>query len=325
MGKLLTPLLAALLSLALLAGQARAEETPAYVALGDSLAFGVGASDPGTHGYVGLVFDALRTSDRYRERGLGLVNLSAPGATSADLLLHGSQLDSAVQEIIRRQEDTSSADDNVEIISIDIGGNDLLDLASGDSPCRADLTSGPCGERFAQMLGALRSNLKEVVGKLRQAAPKADIIIVGLYNPYSGTGSSLETPADLAVQQINGALAGVAADTSVGAKWAPVFDFFRGRGAQWIAADGLHPNDKGHAVIAEALLAAIQDREPALPEDLVSEPPAPTGGSSGPAPPVADTHSNDGNLLLLLAVAVPAAFLSGGIITGAYFIARGRR
>ncbi len=326
MGRLLPPLLAALLSLALLASQARAEETPAYVALGDSLAFGVGASDPAAGGYVGLAFDALRKSDRYRERGLHLVNLSVPGATSADLLLPGGQRDTALEEISRRQEDTSSADDNVEVISIDIGGNDLLSLAAGDSPCRNDPTSSPCAERFGQMLQGLRSNLSETAQKLREAAPKADLVVVGLYNPYSGTGGDLEAPADLALQQLNSTLAAVAADPQVHAKFAPVFDLFRGRGGQWIAADGLHPNDKGHAVIAEALLAAVQNREPALREDLVSEPPAATAGSAaGTAPPGADASDDNGNLWLLLAVAVPAAFLSGAIITGAYFLARGRR
>src|SRR3990172_7063960 len=221
MGRLLPPLLAAFLSLALLPGQARAEETPAYVALGDSLAFGVGASDPVAGGYVGLAFDALRKSDRYRERGLELVNLSVPGATSADLLLEGGQLDAALDEISRRQEDTSSADDNVELISIDIGGNDLLSLAAGASPCRSDPTSSPCAEQFAQMLQALRGNVSEIAQKLREAAPKASVVILGLYNPYSGTGSELEVPADLALQQLNSALAAVAAEPEAGAKFAP--------------------------------------------------------------------------------------------------------
>ncbi len=315
------------MSLALLAGPARAEETPAYLALGDSLAFGVGASDPAATGYVGLTYDALRKSDRYRERGLELVNLSAPGATSSDLLLHGGQLEAALEEITRRQEDASSADDNVEIVSIDIGGNDLLALGAAGSACRNDPTTGACGEQFTEMLQALRTNLARTVEGLRQAAPKADIVIVGLYNPYSGTGSSLETPADVALQQLNSALGAVAADPSVAAKWAPVYDLFRGRGGQWIAADGLHPNDKGHTVVAEVLLAAIQNRDPALPEDLLTEPPAlsPGGPSSLAGDQAAPSSSDEGNPLLLLAVAVPAAFLSGAIITGAYFLARGRR
>ena len=67
--------------------QAQAQETPAYMAIGDSIAFGVGAGNPSSEGYVGITFEALRTSERYRDRGLTLVNVSVPGATSSDLLV----------------------------------------------------------------------------------------------------------------------------------------------------------------------------------------------------------------------------------------------
>ena len=122
MGRLLLPLLAAFLSLALLLPEAQAKATPAYIALGDSLAAGVGASDPPSRGYVGLTLDALRRSERYRERGLELFNLSVPGATSSDLLIAGGQLETALQEIGRRPVDAAAGDDKVEIISIDIDG-----------------------------------------------------------------------------------------------------------------------------------------------------------------------------------------------------------
>src|SRR2546425_12090295 len=113
------PLLAAFLSLALLlagglSGQpVLAEEPPAYIAIGDSIAFGVGVTNPSSMGYVGLTAEALRTSERFRDRGLTLVNLSVPGATSADLLLPGGQLENAIAEIERRQSDGITADDKV--------------------------------------------------------------------------------------------------------------------------------------------------------------------------------------------------------------------
>src|SRR3990172_8133666 len=125
MGKLLLPLLAAFLSLGVLLTGAQAAQTPLYIALGDSLAFGVGASDPPGKGYVGRTFDALRKSDPYRQSGLELLNLSVPGATSSDLLVPGGQLESALKEISLRQGDASSPGDDVGIISMDIGGNDL--------------------------------------------------------------------------------------------------------------------------------------------------------------------------------------------------------
>ncbi|MBI2913173.1 MAG: hypothetical protein HYY03_04570 [Chloroflexi bacterium] len=321
MGKLLLPLLAAFLSLGVLLAGAQAAQAPLYIALGDSLAFGVGASDPPSKGYVGLTFDALRKSDHYRQSGLELLNLSVPGATSSDLLVPGGQLESALKEIDLRQADASSPGDGVAIISIDIGGNDLLALGASDSPCVTDPLGEPCRQRFVQMLDGLKTNLTEAVRRLREAAPNADIIIVGLYNPYSGTGGSLEVPAELAVQQVNGVLNAVAADPAMRAEMAPVFDFFAGRSRQWIAADGLHPNDRGHAVIAEALLAAIEGRPPEIAQDETSVSPA----ASPVLQPAGESSSNSGpNLLLVLAIAVPAAFAGGAAVTGAYLLARGR-
>ena len=63
---------------------------PLYLALGDSLAAGVGASEPAQTGYVGLVFDALRTepASPYRESGLTLLNL---GVSGRDHYLHAGQ------------------------------------------------------------------------------------------------------------------------------------------------------------------------------------------------------------------------------------------
>jgi len=226
-------------------------------------------------------------------------------------------------------EDESSQDDNVEIISIDIGGNDLIALASGDSPCRVDPLGGGCQQRFQEMQTTVRTNLTEAAKRLTKAAPRADLTIVGLYNPYSGTGTSLEVPADIAVQQLNSVFAGVAGDPDIEAKTADVFDLFRGRAGTLIAADGLHPNDDGHAVIAEVLLAAIEGRAPDVPADLLGGA-SPTATGSAPAadpPAQSETSGNDNNdeIIVLLLIAIPAAFFSGGIITGAYLLARGRR
>jgi lysophospholipase L1-like esterase len=91
MGCRLLPPLAAFLSLALFIATAslgrsvHAQEAPAYIALGDSLAFGVGASNPSTAGYVGITHASLSRSDRYDATGLELLNLGVAGAKSADL------------------------------------------------------------------------------------------------------------------------------------------------------------------------------------------------------------------------------------------------
>lgn len=327
----LSPLLAALVFLALLApaAPAAAKEAPAYVAIGDSLAFGVGASDPGTNGYVAITHGALHKSERYRQRGLDLVNLGVPGATSSDLLLPDGQLERAVAEIKERQEDTSSADDNVEIITVNIGGNDVQALVTSDSPCVADPQSVECQDRFQEMLDTLEDDLTQVLRRLREAAPKADIVTLDLYSPLSGRGGPAEQVADLAVREINAVTEGVVSDPELRTKLASVYPLFRGRASQLVAADNLHPNDDGHALMAEVVLAAIEGREPAFPEELMT----PTAveeivrsplGEGGLVPVSRDEGSGGTSLPLVLAVAIPAAVLGLAAVAGAYRAARGR-
>jgi len=324
----LLPLSAAFLSLALFAPispapPALAQERPVYLALGDSLAVGVGASSPSTMGYVARAHGSLLTSERYRDGGLDLVNVSVAGATSADLVLAGGQLDAAIAEITNRR-DSDLPGDDVEIISVDIGGNDLLSLVAPNSPCLESASVEPCRAAFGDVLSAIQTNLGDTLRRLREAAPEAIIVTVDLYNPYSGTGDLREPIAEIGVGQANGVIGAVTADPDLRVKTASVFQLFSGRGLQWVAPDGIHPNDNGHAVIAEALLAAIDDREPAVPDDLLAV-------SPGATLPPADVSSisdggadGDGVSATLFAVAIAIAFAAGVAISGAYFFARGR-
>jgi hypothetical protein len=77
-----------------------------------------------------------------------------------------------------------------------------------------------------------------------------------------------------------------------------------------IARDLIHPTDAGHVLIAEAVLAAIAAMAAPQPSPAsATTPPATTlprlvtGGSQG----------EDGNILLLLAIEVPAGLL--GLVT----------
>jgi lysophospholipase L1-like esterase len=287
------------------------------MALGDSLAFGVGAANPAAEGYVALTADNLLLNDRFSERGLELINLSEPGATSADIVEAESQLDRAVEEIDVRAADIQ-ANNDVEIISIDVGGNDLLSLAEPDSPCFEDPLGGVCRTQINNVLSDLQRNLTRTLTELRQAAPQAEIYVIDLFNPYSGTGESLEIIASIGVQQINGVLAAVSASGELGVRFVSVYELFQGRGPQWVASDGIHPNNDGHRVLAEALTAAIEGRNIVIPSDLALPPavsPAPGEGGGG---------SDDGVAMWLVLMIVPAAFIAGGIVSAAYFVVRGR-
>lgn len=328
MGSRLLPLSAAFLSLALLAPllsarPALAQERPVYLALGDSLAVGVGASNPSTTGYVPRAYGSLRTSERYGDGGLDLVNLSVAGATSAELVQAGGQLDSAIEEITSRR-DNGPAGDDVQIISVDIGGNDLLTLVAPDSPCLESASVEPCRAAFGDVLSSIQTNLADTLSRLRRAAPEAIIVAVDLYNPYSGTGDLREPIAEIGVGQANGVIGAVTADPDLRVKTASVFQLFAGRGLQWVAPDGIHPNDNGHAVIAEALLAAIDDREPAVPDDLLSVSPGATAEAADVGSQSNAESDGDGVSPALFAIAIAVAFVGGIAISGAYFFGRGR-
>ncbi len=314
------PPLAALLLLALTpfatAGTASAETEPAYLALGDSLAFGVGATNPAAEGYVALTAGALGEG-LFAGSGLELINLSEPDATSADLIAPGGQLERALTEIATRQSDSETSDD-VAVISIDIGSSDLSALSRPDSPCFEDAASGLCRSALNAMLGDLQTNLTRVLRELRGAAPAADVYVVDVYHPYAGAGEPQEAVAAIGVQQVNGVIAAVSADDELGARFVTVHELFKRSGEQWVAPDGVHANNDGHRVLSEALIAAIEGRDVALPTDLVQQP--------SPGPALTDDSGGDDNVsLTLLLVIVPLAFVAGAFVGAAYFVVRGRR
>jgi hypothetical protein len=133
---------------------------------------------------------------------------------------------------------------------------------------------------------------------------------------------------DFAIEEINAVTESVVDTPDLRVDLARVYGLFRGRASQFVAADEVHLNDDGHALTAEVVLATIEGREPALPEDLMapesvqgmSAPPRGVGGLQ----PLAREDDEDSNLALLLAIAIPASLLGMAVIAGAYRAARGR-
>jgi lysophospholipase L1-like esterase len=272
------------------AGDAAASpSSPSYLALGDSLAAGVGASEPAQAGYVGLVFDALRKepASRYGEGDLTLLNLGDPGETSTSMLASGGQLEKALAEVESRRDD-SIAGNEVAVITIDIGANDFIPFVQGDSSCLPNPLAEACQEAAASALTAFRSNFTDIMRRLRAAAgPDAEIVAVGLYNPLSGTGGPFDAVGDAAVALFNSTVAEAAADPDIQAGLADVFLLFQGRGPELThIADlppDLHPNDSGHYLIAQGVVTAL-----GLPAAAVATPPSgvPPAATFTPTPTV---------------------------------------
>jgi acyl-CoA thioesterase I len=247
------------------AAGAAAPATRQYVALGDSLAFGVGASEP-ERAYVPLLFQYFQQPRTENVRILR--NLSRPGETS-DSFVAGGQLALAVAAIVEPATDT-------RVITLDIGGNDLLVLTSIE-PCQSFPGSEPCQALVAAQLRKFAINYELILGALSSALEndpgKETLFVMTYYNPFRGTGHLYESFADRALlgtdlvidcsappgdarAGLNDLIACIGA--SSGAVVADVYLAFRGRGFELthIAAGDIHPNDAGYAVITQTFIAA---------------------------------------------------------------------
>jgi len=261
--------------------------SPLYLALGDSLAAGVGASEPAQTGYVNLVFNALRTepSSPYSEADLALLNLGDPGETTTSIQAGGGQLEKALAEIESRKDDSIPGNE-VAVITIDIGANDFLPLVKDESPCLPNPLAEACQEAAVSALTTFRANFADIMRRLRAAAgPEAEIVALGLYNPLSGTGGPFDTVGDAAVGLFNSTVAAAVGDPDIEAGLADVFVHFEGRGPELTHIDemppDIHPNDSGYYLMALATVRAL-----GLPADAVATPPsgAPALATSTPAP-----------------------------------------
>jgi len=227
--------------------------TKVYLALGDSLAVGEGATQgyvPRLHAFFsqpqhGNVDPVSQDPDTPG----GLENLGIGGETSSSML--GEQLTAALN-IINEPTD-------VRVVTLDIGGNDIRRLLAEDSPCVAT-SSKPidpiaCQQLVAAILNDFAVNYAQILAELTQAL-EADpgnesLLVMTYYNPYEGAPL-----AEAAVRSLNNLIASIGAQ--YGATIVDVYPEFVGKGPSLIRAGDFHPNDDGYKVIAEAFIEAYK-------------------------------------------------------------------
>jgi lysophospholipase L1-like esterase len=240
---------------------------PLYLALGDSLAAGVGASDPAVTGYVPQFYQLLRQELACQPAGqpscgsLALRNLGVGGATSTTLL--ATQLPEAVAELQARNGDPNPYND-VRVVTIDVGGNDVFGVVSS---CAAGPTP-ECGALIQARLQTFAVNFTQILAQLRAAAgPDTVIIAMTYYNPLPSC--RLASLAPLADAVLEGGL-GVAVGLNdlirsiAAAHGVLVAETYGqlGPGELVGGSDCLHPNDAGYQVITEAFVAALTEAQP---------------------------------------------------------------
>jgi len=228
--------------------------TPAYVAIGDSIEFGLGDDVPADGmGYVPLV-DALLSS--FFQQAVADHNFGEPFAQTRDIWK--DQVPKAV---------AAASGHAPVVVSWGGGGNDLADVATGPqaAACRQ---SQSCLGRLNGLLNEVEQTIDRTIRSLRDAlGPRAVILMRTQYNALLRPGCATPEVAALANATLEGA-EGTVLDRglndrirSVAAKYdAQVVDLFLPFAAQastLVSPDCIHPSGAGYQIIAALSGAAF--------------------------------------------------------------------
>jgi lysophospholipase L1-like esterase len=267
--------LVALLSILLLAGAVAASPAaaskPVQLSLGDSWAFGFGATVPSEGGYVPQLHQALQQqfdcspSDNPKpEQGcnqLELMNIAVGGATTPTMI--ANQLPTAIP-LLEERNGNDNPRDNVEVVTVSIGGNDVTNPIIG--ACLGGLTPS-CISTISSEFAAYTSDLDTALSALREAAGPDARIVINTYD--NGIAQCVLGGVPGAVQLANIVLEGLPPFVPLG-----LHDIMRDVGADydvevaevfgdlapsdWVGGnDCLHPNDTGYDKVTDAFVEVL--------------------------------------------------------------------
>jgi lysophospholipase L1-like esterase len=212
------------------------------VALGDSITFGYNIDlknqQPSPFAFPALIAKAEH---------LRLQNFGVPGDNSTQLLVHLST--EAYKEALR----------NAEVVTLDIGNNDLLQGAA--SVVKKLRSSGytPTPEDIQLLMGisaSFAANLDQIITQIR-ALTDAPIVIYTIYNPFYGADEATKP----LLAGVNSIIASYAKAPSVVV--ADAYSAFAGKQNALVLPYDIHPTIFGQVVLAKLGVQAIEtlDRE----------------------------------------------------------------
>lgn len=198
-----------------------------YVAIGDSLSAGIGTSlfSPG------FVQRYRRMAERELEEPVYVQTIARPGYQTSDIL---SELEN---------ESTADQIQQAELITITAGENDFIQAVRKYQQDRNR-------KDYYQNLKTSMQNYSKIIKRvivLKQASEKPYLIrLVNLYNPFPD-----EMMADNWIKNFNRLPKDFSLKMNV--KYVQIEKVIGGSEKEYIALDGIHPNDIGYERIAESL------------------------------------------------------------------------
>ena len=196
---------------------------PSILILGDSIGFGIG-DDPNQG--LGIRYAAMLDPEGIQD--IKITNLSIPGAKVSELF-----------ELVNQPENVAALSEATLII-LSIGGNDLNNID--------DLDVLSLEIDYKETLDQYMEDLQGIVSSIRALNNRAQLTIVGLYDPYAEDDSfktSLLLQWNYETQRI--------AASDLRMIFVPTYEFFKYNLSTYLAADQFHPSSVGYQAIAAEL------------------------------------------------------------------------
>jgi lysophospholipase L1-like esterase len=249
-----------------------------YLALGDSVTFGIDPSTPASlipsyadQGFVRPFADSLAPLNGGVRPDV--LNLAISGELSTSFFTGqappgwttypGLNLNYPVVAPIPQNDLMISSikaihamGNSVGYVSFLIGANDVFYLVG----TTAFQNATPADQRamIAATIGTIQGNYLEVLTELKSLAPEAKIILPDYYNPFPSSAPEhafYDSILDVFNPQV------MAEATAFGATFVDLYPLFAGRELELtnIGSGDAHPNRAGYAVIADALAQAVPE------------------------------------------------------------------
>lgn len=208
-------------------------------AIGDSLTKGTG--DATGEGYVKQVVALLKS--KYPDIPVKLGNNLALNGLRADQLAHLLSTDKGYRYALQQ----------ANLIVFTIGGNDLFQIASGQSSNQ--VTGDISLDQVKAELPKGMERFKKVVGLIHDINPNAQVVYAGLYNPFFDLSDLRD--GSLQVQKWNEEAYSIMHQYK-NMTMVPTFDLFERTIGTYLSNDHFHPNHDGYGQIAKRIVQSLE-------------------------------------------------------------------
>lgn len=200
--------------------------------IGDSLAMGVGDELGKNLGERYVDLDKQERGESQWE----VVNLSVSGSQS--------------NEWVRLLEDDFTVDflRTADLIFLSIGGNNIKEIYQGESI--AGLLE------YEEKLNDYLSDIQIILDSLDELNPHAQVVFIGLYNPY---GTSIGDQKIQLLLEWNHETQ-LRVDEKVNRVYVSTYDLFKYHQDTYLSLDDFHPNEDGYAAIANRIYEVLRKK-----------------------------------------------------------------